>query len=45
MIITKILLGIIVWFGIEISIALGVSIGLRAYFESIQKKGGNKWTM
>lgn len=40
--IAKILLGIIAWFGIEISIALGVSLGLRVYFESIQNKGGNK---
>lgn len=37
MIILKIILGIIIWFVTEISIALGVSVGLRVYFDGRMK--------
>lgn len=37
MTILKILMGIGIWIGFEISIAVGVSMGLRSYFENHQK--------
>jgi len=41
----KIILGIIIYFGVMISltvaIALGVSVGLKTYFENKTSEGGN----
>lgn len=38
MIVLKILMGIIIWFTVVITIAIGVSAGLKTYFNSEVKK-------